>query len=294
MSALNARVGMGTASTVARSLGQATGRVDVAVDAITIATSFDYVGCRSAAQVSAVCCPRKTRALMSRKRKKTVFVKVVERKTRVGRVVDSTKMWELLDEGIDMWVAVNGKRVDRNATMAQGHNSLLWAASGEREGGGGSSTVQTSTTRHSGSVDMLTVWAGNRCGPRMFDVFGSETRKHHEPVPPGPIIGPTGRAPQRVPATNPTFRRDGRQNKISGQHVPSVVPPRQPPAENVGSSNALPWAPGVRVDLVRELLKIFFPVKTMPSIVHSWNHQKGKSLRSIKIWLTNSRSMVRF
>ena len=58
-----------------------------------------------------------------------------------------------------------------------------------------------------------------------------------------------------MPATNPTFRRDGRQNKISGQHVPSVVPPRQPPAENVGSSNAIPWAPGVRVDLVRELLK---------------------------------------
>ena len=34
-----------------------------------------------------------------------------------------------------------------------------------------------------------------------------------------------------------------------------MVPPRQSPAENVGSSNAIPWAPGVRVDLVRELLK---------------------------------------
>ena len=96
-----------------------------------------------------------------------------------------------------------------------------------------------------------------------------------------------------VPATNPTFRRDGRQNKISGQHVPSVALPQQSPAESVGANNAVPWAPGVRVDLVRELLKIFCPVKTMPSIVHSWNHQNGKSLRSIKIWLTNSRSMVR-
>ena len=88
----------------------------------------------------------------------------------------------------------------------------------------------------------------NRC-------FRCGNPKHHDPVSPGPVIGPTSRAPQRVPATNPTYRRDGRQNKISGQHVPSVVPPRQSPAENVGSSNAIPWAPGVRVDLVRELLK---------------------------------------
>ena len=40
-------------------------------------------------------------------------------KTKVRRVVDSTQIWELLDEGIDMWVAVNGKKVDRNETMAQ-------------------------------------------------------------------------------------------------------------------------------------------------------------------------------
>ena len=77
----------------------------------------------------------------------------------------------------------------------------------------------------------------NRC-------FRCGNPKHHDPVSPGPVIGPTGRAPQRMPATNPTYRRDGRQNKISGQHVPSVVPPRQSPAENVGASNAIPWAPG--------------------------------------------------
>ena len=92
----------------------------------------------------------------------------------------------------------------------------------------------------------------NGCGPQKIDAFGFGNPKHHEPVSPGPVIGPTGRAPQRAPATNPTYRRDGRQNKISGQHVPSVVPPRQPPAENVGSSNAITCA---RVDLVRELLK---------------------------------------
>ena len=58
-----------------------------------------------------------------------------------------------------------------------------------------------------------------------------------------------------MPATNPTYRREGRQNKISGQHVPSVVPPRQSLGENGGTGNTVPWAPGVRVDLVRELLK---------------------------------------
>ena len=150
---------------------------------------------------------------------------------------------------------------------------------GFSEGGGEEgSTVQAATARHSGSVDMLTVWAGtgvahkNRC-------FRCGNPKHHDPVSPGPVIGPTGRAPQRVPAANPTYRRDGRQNKITGQHMPSVVPPRQPPVENVGSSNAIPWAPGVRVDLVQ----LEPPKREEPTIY-----------RSIKIWLTNLRSMVRF
>ena len=96
----------------------------------------------------------------------------------------------------------------------------------------------------------------NRC-------FRCGNPKHHDPVSPGPVIGPTGGAPQKMPATNPTYRRDGRQNKFSGQHVPSVVPPRQ--------------SPGVRVDLVRELL----------------SHLNGKSLRSIRILLTNFKNMAR-
>ena len=34
-----------------------------------------------------------------------------------------------------------------------------------------------------------------------------------------------------------------------------MVPPRQSLVENGGTGNTVPWAPGVRVDLVRELLK---------------------------------------
>ena len=36
--------------------------------------------------------------------------------------------------------------------------------------------------------------------------------------------------------------------RFLGQHVPSVALPQQPPAESVGANNAVPWAPGVRVD----------------------------------------------
>ena len=95
--------------------GQATGRVDVPVDAI--ATSFGYVDV--ALLRSPQCVILVNQGSHFEKEEKTVFVKGVEGQTRVRRVVDSTQIWELMDEGIDMWVAVNGKRVDRNATMAQ-------------------------------------------------------------------------------------------------------------------------------------------------------------------------------
>ena len=44
-----------------------------------------------------------------------MFVKGVEGNI----VVNSTQIWELLDDGIDMWAAVNGKRVDMHDTMAK-------------------------------------------------------------------------------------------------------------------------------------------------------------------------------
>ena len=229
--------------------GQATGRVDVPVDAI--ATSFGYVDV-ALLHRSPQCVVLVNQGSHVEKKEKTVFVKGVEGKTRVRRVVDSTQIWELLDEGIDMWVAINGKRVDRNA---------LWPKLGYMD------TIRCYGRLLGGAQrfrqppqDILGQWTCSLCGqervwPTKNRCFRCGNPKHHDPVSPGPVIGPIGRAPQRVPATNPTYRRDGRQNKISGQHVPSVVPPRQSPAENVGSSSAIPWAPGVRVDLVRELLK---------------------------------------
>ena len=77
--------------------GHATGRVEVPVGAMELATSFDCVDA----------------ALLHRSPQCVVL------KTRVRRVVDSTQICELLDDGIDMWAAVNGKRVDMHDTMAK-------------------------------------------------------------------------------------------------------------------------------------------------------------------------------
>ena len=157
-------------------------------------------------------------------------------------------------KGLTCGLLSKGKRVDRNATMAQIgiHDQDTIRCYGR--------LLEGAQRFRQPQQDIPGQWTCSLCGqervwPSKNRCFRCGNPKHHDPVSPGPVIGPTGRAPQRVLATNPTFRRDGRQNKISGQHVPSVVPPRQPPVENVGSSNAIPWAPGVRVDLVRELLK---------------------------------------
>ena len=97
---------------------QATGRVDVPVGAMEFATSFDYVDAALLYR-SPQCVVLVNPASHVEKKEKTVFVKGVEGKTRVRRVVDSTQIWELLDDGIDMWAAVNGKRVDVHDTMAK-------------------------------------------------------------------------------------------------------------------------------------------------------------------------------
>ena len=154
MSALTSRVGMGTASTVARPWVR--GRRQ---DGWTLHRSPQSVVLVN--QGSHV-----------EKKEKTVFVKGVEGKTRVRRVADSTQIWELLDEGIDMWVAVNGKRVDRNATMAQIgiHDQDTIRCYGRLLGG---STVQAANARHSGSVDVLTVCVAHK--KSMLSVWKSET-----------------------------------------------------------------------------------------------------------------------
>ena len=226
--------------------GQATRRVDVPVDAT--ATSFGYV---DVAPQSVVLVNLGSHV---EKNEKTIFVKGVEGKTKVRRVRDTTQIWELLDEGIDMWVAVNGKRVEKDATMAQiGIQDQDTVRCYGRLLGGAQRYRQP-------PQDIPGQWTCSLCGqervwPTKNRCFRCGNPKHHDPVSPGPVIGPTGRAPQRMPATNPTYRREGRQNKISGQHVPSVVPPRQSLVENGRTGNTVPWAPGVRVDLVRELLK---------------------------------------
>ena len=179
-------------------------------------------------------------------------MKGVEGKTRVRRVVDSTQIWELLDDGMDMWAAVNGKMVDMHDTMAKFgiHDQDTIRCYGRLKGGAQRFRQPPQDIPGQWTCSL---WEAGKGVAHKKSMLWCGNPKHHDPVPPGRVVGPTGTAPQKVPLTDPTFRRHGRQNKISGQHMPSVVPPRQTPAENAGSSNALPWALGVRIDLVREL-----------------------------------------
>ena len=98
--------------------------------------------------------------------------------------------------------------------------------------------------------------------PTKVRCFRCGNRRNHDPCGHVPVIGPTGRPPQRTPATNPTFRPNGRQNKISGPHTPPAAltqqfptVPQQSQTEDAGANHAVPFAPGMRVDLIRELLK---------------------------------------
>ena len=223
--------------------------MDVPVDAIKFATSFGYVDV-ALLHRSPQCVVLVNQGFHVEKKEKTVFVKGVEGKTRwIPRKFGNSWRKGLTCGSLSMgkgWIGM-----------------LLWPKLGfmtrtpfvvmDGFWGGAQRFRQP-------PQDIPGQWTCSLCGqervwPTKVRCFRRGNPKHHEPVPPGPVIGPTGRAPQRVPATNPTFRRDGSQNKISGQHVPSVAPPRQPPVENVGSSNVIPCSPGVRVDLVRELLK---------------------------------------
>ena len=157
--------------------GQATGRVDVPVDAMELTTSFDSVDA-ALLHKSPQCVVLVNQGSHVEKKEKKVFVKEVEGKTRVRRVLDSTQIWELLDEGIDMWFAANGKRVDvSNAVAKIGiHDQDTIRCYGRLLGGGRreGSTVQTTTTRHSGSVDVLCVWARTGVESSLLSVRKSE------------------------------------------------------------------------------------------------------------------------
>ena len=190
---------------------QATGRVDVLVGAIMSATSFD---CVDAALLhrSPQCVVLVNPGSHVEKDEKKVFVKGVEGKTRVRRVVDSTQIWELSDVGIDMRVAVNGKRVDMHDTMAKSgvHDQDTIRCYGRLKGGA-QRFMQP-------PQDIPGQWTCSLCGQER--VWPTKVRcvrwgnpRNHDPRTRVPVIGPTGRPPQRTPATNPTFRPNGRQNK---------------------------------------------------------------------------------
>ena len=154
--------------------GQATGRVDVPVDAMELATSFDSVDA-ALLHKSPQCVVLVNQGSHVEKKEKKVFVKGVEGKTRVRRVLDSTQIWELLDEGIDMWFAVSGKRVDMSNTMAkigihdQDTFVVMGGFWGGEEGGLNGSDNHHKTFRVSGRALCV-----GKNGCRKFVAFGAE------------------------------------------------------------------------------------------------------------------------
>ena len=165
------------------------------------------------------------------------------------RVVDSTQIWELLDDGIDMWAAVNGKRVDMHDTMAKIgiHDQDTIRCHGRLKGG--------AQRFRQPPQDIPGQWTCSLCGQEIvwlmkvwcFRCGNQRNHENHDPRAHVPVVGPTGRPPQRTPATNPTFRPNGRQNKISGQCTPPAASTQQFPtllqqsqAEDVGANHAVP------------------------------------------------------
>ena len=110
-------VGHSTDGSPSLGQGQASGRVDVPVGATKLATFFSFLEAtplhRSPQSVVLV-----NGGSRVEKMEKTVLVKRVEGRTKVCRVVDLTQIWGNLDEGIDIWAAVNGKSVNMHDTMA--------------------------------------------------------------------------------------------------------------------------------------------------------------------------------
>ena len=151
-------------------------------------TSFDYVDA-ALLHRSPRCVVLVNPGSHVEKKEQTVFVKGVEGKTRMRRVVDSTQIWELVDDGIDMWEVVSGICM------------MPWRKLGFTSRG---TTVQATTARHSGSVDELFVWAG-KGGYTKARCFRCGNPRNHDPRAHVLVIGPTGRPPQRTLSHEPDF-----------------------------------------------------------------------------------------
>ena len=108
-------------------------------------------------------------------------------------------------------------------------------------------------------------WTCTGCGkervwPTRQRCFRCGNPRDHDPHPQNNF---TGTPPQRTAPTNPSFRPNRRQNKISNQHVSPAAAaqqfpplPQQQQAEEGGTNDTPPpFAPGMRVDLLMDFLK---------------------------------------
>ena len=159
---------------------------------------------------------------------------------------------EIVEEEMDMWVTVNGKREGMQDSMVHigkcDHDTIR--CYGRLRGG--------AQRYRQPPQDIPGQWACSACGqervwPTKERCFRCGNPRDHDPHPQNnSIVSPTGRPPQRTAPTNPSFRPNRRQNKISNQQALSQ---QQLTEEGATNDTLHPFVPGLRRGLVQVLLE---------------------------------------
>ena len=152
------------------------------------------------------------------------------------------KVWEIVEKG---WICTTLLGILGYVIMTQ------------------SAATEDSEAEHKGTNNRRkTFWVSGRA--QRVRCFWCGNPRDHDPQPQSNfIVGPTGRPPQRTATTNPSFRPNRRQNKISNQQASSVAAAQQfPPLsqqqqteEGATNDTLPPFVPGLRVDWLKNFLK---------------------------------------
>ena len=221
-------------------LGEASGRVDVAVSVMKLIDP-------------AFRSPQSVVVNQSLRVEKTIFMKGLDGRTTIHRVSDDTMIWEIFDDwmfGLDVMISFNGKVVGMHDTVDDtgiGHDCTL-RCSGRVRGGAQRFRKQ--------QPDIPGQWTCSVCGQeRVWPVrnrcFRCGAPKRHDPAPsaaPDYVVGRTGRQPQRSNPVNPTYRPNQRppQPMAPSASVQNFPPLNQPMPVGLIDASASGGVPAFR------------------------------------------------